>query len=164
MKPILIIGASVSAAMAAIGFTVLAEQFVARDKAEATAPPAIMPERIAPDLTPPTASLSERDRQRLTVAAPAPEETSGPIAEAMSLLPPTDATSELTRSEARTALPEPLPRQSADLLADGTAIPDYGPASAPAPLVPVQGNKAADTPDEVTLSRFRNLPLIGVYR
>ena len=156
MKPILIFGASISAAAMAAGFAVLANQAMPPRATEANP---IRPANVAREVAPP--NLIRAQAPRIAARTPAPEadtltETAVPDGATrsaapfnedaaqparMSLLPPSGVA-----ANGGLAV-RPVPRPA--LIAASAGMVDR-------PADPWQGPKAA--------SRFDYIPLIGVYR
>lgn len=163
MKPILIFGASLSAAAMAAGFAVLADQVMPRHAADAA--PMVMPARetpfhAAPELT----SLIQREAPQIARVAPAPITTApnatAPNATApqgaLAIIAPTPPDDRMQLlSPAAPAVAQayrPLPPPAATVVADELDLA-LAEIVAPAPDF-----------DPNTVSKFDYIPLIGVYR
>ncbi|MFD1795519.1 hypothetical protein FQV27_04925 [Paracoccus aurantiacus] len=149
MKPILFFGASVSAAAISFAFAVLADHAMSRSSPEAK----VRPSLYNPD--------RNRDALRLIAAREVPRIMSAPIVtqpEIATKPAPQADPDTLTGVFLRRPVPKPLHLGSGDLSeatrltavqAHSTAIAESGPAFDAAPSL---------------VSRFLNLPQIGVYR
>lgn len=158
MKPILIFGASLSAAAMAAGFAVLADQVMPRHAADAA--PMVMPAREAPfHAAPEFISLIQREAPQIARVAPAPI-TTAPNATApqgalaiIAPTPPDDRMQLLSPAAPVVAQAHrPLPPPAATVVADELDLA-LAEIVAPAPDF-----------DPNTVSKFDYIPLIGVYR
>lgn len=158
MKPILIFGASLSAAAMAAGFAVLADQVMPRRAADAA--PMAMPARAVPiHEVPALTSHIRREAPQIGRVAPAPIATP-PIATAPQVARTTIAPTKpgdrmqllSPAAPAAAQAQPPLPRPAATVVADELDLA-LAEIAAPAPGF-----------DPITVSKFDYIPLIGVYR
>ena len=153
MKPILIFGASLSAAAMAAGFAVLADQVMPRHAADAA--PMVMPAREAPfHAAPELISLIQREAPQIARVAPAPNATAPQGALAIIAPTPPDDRMQLLSPAAPVVAQahRPLPPPAATVVADELDLA-LAEIVAPAPDF-----------DPKKVSKFDYIPLIGVYR
>lgn len=164
MKPILIFGASISAAAMAAGFAVLANQAMPARMAEAEV---IRPANVAREVVAPARKEAPRSAARPAPATPvAPAATDAASADAAA---PATATLDAALLDAGAAQATRM-----YLLPPSAAAADFGLATRPVPR-PLRISDAAaalpmaDPPrvprlDPGAAARFDYIPLIGVYR